>query len=147
MSIDADIKAAEPPTIVKMAASIQGVTGFLVGLTGLQLVGTRWVSDWYALLPYLICLLGAGSLFFAAMQYRARAWAGIGSVVWGALSTLAVLGFLGLLMVNGVMSCLAFVAVPLSFISLVLDVVALKGIRDTALARQRLSDEGLSLGL
>ncbi len=144
--INADIKAAEAPTPVKLAASVQGLSGVLAGLTGLQLVGARWAAEWVGAVPYALMGLGLASLAMAVSQYRARAWAGPGSVLLSGVVALTVIGWV-LYTLTSVMSCMAYMSVPLSMLSAVLSLVALRGVRETAAARQRLSDEGLSLGL
>jgi len=48
---------------------------------------------------------------------------------------------------TSVMSCMMYMAVPLSGLSTILSAIAVGAVRDTAAARQRLADGGMNLGL
>ncbi|MBX3274912.1 MAG: hypothetical protein KF729_31905 [Sandaracinaceae bacterium] len=143
---DADLRAAEPSAIVKLAAAVQGVTGLLVALTGLQVIDVTWRADWANWVPRLLIVLGVGAIGLAAMQYRARRWAAFASGANGIVVALAVLGWL-FYTLTSVLSCLMYFTVPLSALSALLSLLAIGPILKTAAARQRLADAGLSLGL
>jgi hypothetical protein len=144
--MDADIRAAEPATIVKAAAIAQSLASLLVGLSGLQLLGTTWVLGPVNYVKYLLIVLGIAGIFMAANQYKARKWAGVGSAVSGAVMAITVVGWV-LYTFTSVLSCLMWLSVPLCLLSAVLSVVAVSGVNDTAAARQRLADRGMNLGL
>jgi len=77
-AMDADLARVEPPALVKAAAVAQSLASLMVGLSGLQLVGSRWIAGWVDFVPYVLIALGVGGMFMAANQYKARAWAGLG---------------------------------------------------------------------
>lgn len=145
-AMDADIAAVEPPTLVKAASIAQSLASMMVGLSGLQLLGTRWVAGPANYVPYFLLALGVGGVFMAANQYKARAWAGIGSAVFGATMAITITAWV-FYTLTSVMSCLMYLAVPLSCLSAILSIVAIGGINRTAAARQRLTDRGMNLGL
>ncbi|MCB9594174.1 MAG: hypothetical protein H6719_15690 [Sandaracinaceae bacterium] len=145
-NMDADIQAAEPPILVKAAAVAQALTGLFVTLTGVQVLGVTWRAEWANYVPPALCVMGALAIFFAAMQYRARAWAGIASAINGGLLGLLMVGWLFYTFTT-VLSCMMYLAIPLSGLSAILNLVSIGAILRTAQARQRLSDRGLDLGL
>lgn len=146
-ALNADLKAAEPPGVVKIAAAVQALAGLFVGLCGLQVVtGVVWAHAWMGAIPYVLLLIGGGAIFMAANQYRARAWAGVGSAVYDAVLALVATGW-GMFSFTGMFSCMTVVAVPLALLSGLLSLLAMKGVKDTADARRRLADQGMGLGL
>ena len=145
-AMDADIRAAEPPALVKAAAIAQSLSSLMVGLSGLQLLGTTWVVGPVNYVKYFLIVLGITGIFMAANQYKARRWAGVGSAAFGAVMAITVVGWV-LYTLTSVMSCLMYLSVPLTLLSAVLSVVAISGVNDTAGARQRLADRGMNLGL
>lgn len=145
-TMDADIQAAEPPILVKLAAAVHALTGLFVGLTGLQLLGARFVATWANFVPPFLLAIGLAAIVFAAMQYRARGWAAIASGVLSVITAITMLGWL-FYTLTSVLSCIMWLAIPLSGLSAILNLVAIGPIRRTAQARQRLSDRGMNLGL
>lgn len=145
-TMDADIQAAEPPIVVKLAAAVHGMAGLFVGLVGLQLLGVTFRAGWANFVPPFLCVLGLTGIFLAAMQYRARGWAGIGSAILGVVAAVTMLGWL-FYTLTSVLSCIVYVAVPLSGLAAILNLIAVGPILKTAQARQRLSDRGMNLGL
>lgn len=145
-TMDADIQAAEPSILVKLAAAVQGVSGLFVALSGLQLLDVTWRASWANYVPPFLCVIGVTAIFFAAMQYRARGWAAFASAALGVITALTMLGWL-FYTLTSVMSCIMYFAIPLSGLSAILAFVAIGPIRRTAEARQRLSDRGMNLGL
>lgn len=143
---DADLKAAEPSMIVKMACVAQGLTGLVVALSGVQLFGVR--SFEYAfvrMVPYFFLVSGVVQIAVAAQVFRARPWAAYFGAAHGAVVALGMVGWL-LFTLGDLMSCMQYVGTPLSVLSAILAVVAIGGVRHTAAARQRLADQGTPLG-
>ncbi len=145
-SVDTDIQLVEPPILVKLASIAQAMTGVFVGLTGLQLVGTHWRAAWANYASYGLLFLGAATIGMAAMQYRARGWSAIGSMVLGVVTALSMLGWFFYVLTD-VLSCVMWLAVPLSCFSVILSAVSVGPILSTAAARRRLADRGMDLGL
>jgi hypothetical protein len=48
---------------------------------------------------------------------------------------------------SGLFSCMVLIATPVAVLTAVLAIVGIGGVKRTADARQRLSDQGMSLGL
>lgn len=141
---DADIAAAESSALVKMAAAIQAVTGLFVLLNGLQLVGALR-SD-LAVVPYVHLGLGAAQIVFGAMLYRARRWASLGGIGLNALTALVMVGWF-FYSFTTIISCMMYVAVPLTVLALILGAISVPSVKRTADARERLADQGMNLGL
>ena len=141
-----DIRDADPSALVKMAAAVQALAGLFVGLTGLQLVGTRWVAGWPDYAPYVLLALGASHVFLGATVFRARNWAAVTSAGLGVVTALVMIGWLFYVFTT-IMSCILYVAVPFAVLNAILSFVALSGVRTTAEARRRLAEQGMNLGL
>ena len=103
-------------------------------------------ESWAGYVPYGLLVLGVVSIYTATQQYRARSWAGVGSVVLGAIVAMVMIGWTFYLL-QSVISCIMYLTVPLSCLTTLLSAVAVGGVRATARARQRLSDRGMDLGL
>lgn len=144
--MDADIASAEPPILVKLAAAVQALAGLFVALSGFQVLDVTWRAEWANFVPPFLVVMGLSSIGLGAMQYRARTWAAFASAIVAGLVALAMLGWL-FYTFTSVVSCIQYLAVPLSGLSAILALVAIGPIRRTAEARQRLSDRGLNLGL
>ena len=147
-NFDADIQGADPPPLVKFAASLQGVTGLLVALLGLQMwsASIHGRAAWVEYVPFWLMLLGVAGLAMASAQFRARRWAAIGSAALASLTALSMVAWF-LYVGFSVISCFMLVGVPLSCLSALLSLAAIGGVLSTAAARQRLADRGVDLGL
>ncbi|GAB5545308.1 MAG: hypothetical protein SangKO_050680 [Sandaracinaceae bacterium] len=143
---DADLKAAEPSMIVKMACIAQGLTGLVVALSGVQLFGVR--SHEYAfvkMVPWFLLVSGVVQIAVAAQVFRARPWAAYFGAGHGAIVALSMVGWF-FFSFPDILSCMQLIGTPLSVLSAILAAVAIGGVRHTAAARQRLADQGTPLG-
>ncbi len=144
---DADVKAAQPSVLVKLAAAVQAMTGLFVGLTGLQITGLRFYEyPFLSALPYVLMLSGAALLGVASFVYRARTWAAIAACVLAPSLTLILGGWM-LYSFGAVFSCLLLMAVPGAALSSLLAFVSLGSVRTAAAARRRLAEQGMNLGM
>jgi hypothetical protein len=149
MSIDiseADVKAAEPNVLVKLAAAAQALTGLFVGLCGLQMVGLRFGEPMLRALPYVLMVGGVLQIVLASRVYRARVWAAFSAATLGGLLALVLVSWF-FYSFGALFSCMVMLAVPLSLLSAVFSAVALGPVRKAAAARERLDSQGISLGL
>ena len=64
-------------------------------------------------MPYFLILIGAAGIFTAANQYKARQWAGLGSAIVGVVMAITIIAWV-LYTLMSVMSCMMYLAVPLS---------------------------------
>lgn len=144
--VDEDIQAADSPLIVKAAAAVQGFSGLFVMLNGLQLLGATFRTEILDFGPWAQVVFGLAQLGMAAMQFRARVYAGVGSIVLGAVVALMMVIWFFFL-ATSIVSCVMYAAVPLSLLNLLLSVAAIMPLLRTARARQRLADQGMGLGL
>ncbi|MEC7524697.1 MAG: hypothetical protein VYE22_32760 [Myxococcota bacterium] len=142
---DADLKAAEPSMIVKMACVAQGLTGLVVALSGVQLLGLRSVHSVVEMVPWFLIASGVAQIAVAAQVFRARPWAAYVGAGHGGVVALAMVGWLFYAFPN-ILSCMQMIGTPLSVLSAILAVVAVPGVLHTAAARQRLADQGTPLG-
>lgn len=142
-----DLRDAEPVALVKLAAAAQALSGLFVALCGLQLVGGRWTIPMLGLVPYLMMTCGVLQIVVGAQYYRARTWAAYTGAGLGVFVGLVMGAWAPFSFVSGVFSCMVLIAAPVAILSAVLAIAGIGGVRTTAGARQRLSDQGMSLGL
>ena len=142
-----DLRLAEPSSVVKAASAVNAIAGLFIGLTGLQMLGARFGAEWLKAVPWLLLVLGVGQLALGAMIFRARLWAGLGACVVAPLNTLLIVGWVGFMASQGAFTCIGVVAAPACVLASIGAFAALAGVRATSAARQRLADQGLSLGL
>jgi len=145
-AMDSDISEAEPALLVKAASVVQGLCGLFVALNGVQLVGVSFRIELLDFAPYVQIACGVAQIGLAAMQYRARPWAGYASAVFGVTVAVMMVAWLAHLL-SSVLSCIMYLAVPLSALNMILAGVAIPPLLRAARARQRLADRGMDLGL
>ncbi|MEM1418109.1 MAG: hypothetical protein AAGH15_24650 [Myxococcota bacterium] len=143
---DIDLEAMEPSTMVKASAALHAFAGLFVALTGLQLVGTRFVEPMVNAAPMVLLLLGITLVVLGAQVYRAKGWTAVGGVVLGGVGALTAFLWLGFSFVGGIFSLMALLAVPVAGLAFLAALLARKDIVRVATYRQRLSDQGLDLG-
>jgi hypothetical protein len=145
--VNALLDAAHVPISVSAAAGALAGAGLIVALVGVQNVTlVRWVGIW-ALVPWSLVALGAGSVGVAAKLMRARGWTlplGLGLAI---TLTLASIGFLVLAFVSGAFSPLTILAAGGGIAAIVLTTLALGPFRQVAAARRRLREAGYDLDL
>lgn len=145
---DDDLKLADTPSIAKAAAAVTGMSGLLVGLTGLQLkaAGLRSRLEWVELVPYALIALGVLQVVFAAMIFRSRGWAVLTGAGVNALTALLACGWL-VYSLSFSVSLLALGGAPVSALAVLMVLVSIPAVRRTSAARRRLTEQGLGLGL
>jgi hypothetical protein len=146
MSNDEDlVMAAAPTTEVKAAAAFTALTGLFVALTGVQVVSVHWRDEWMNAMPYVFLSGGPLLLLLAHRTYRGGAKANVGAF---ALTTFFALGTCGwfLFTWGSVLSIMNMAAIAFSILGSLFCALAMRHTRRMAEARERLADEGMSLG-
>lgn len=144
---DADVRAAEPSALVKIAAAAQAMAGGFIALCGLQLVGIRSYNyPIVGALPYVLMIGGVGLLALSTRVYRARMWAAVSACGLAPLLALVLVAW-AIFSYGQILSCMLFCTLPLSFLASVIGLAALGSVRAAANARRRLAEQGMNLGL
>lgn len=144
---DADMAAAAPSTIVRMASGLVMVAGLAVALVGVQnLVGFRITGGYFAMLVGLV-VLGVVAIGVGWVHGKARAWAALASLVIAVLMLLAAGTWLVVSFMGGGLSVMALGAVGLSGVAVVIVPFSLGPSRRATEAQTRLRDAGMDLGL
>jgi hypothetical protein len=144
--MDEDLAAVAPDTLVKLACVLQALLGLVTIFCGAQLLGLVFAHRLIAALPYAIMACGVCLLVLALQFYRLRVWAPYASIGVGGVTALLLVFWL-FYSFGGFFSCLLVFALPLSALSLLLDVLAMRSVWRAAEARARLKDEGTPLGI
>ncbi len=141
------LRAIQPSAVVIAAAALTALSGLLIGMTGLQLMGLIFRNPVLAAVPYAMVVAGVGGIGAATQLYRMRAAS--------APITLALMGLLSLGMTvwlffsfaNGLFSLFALVTPVLAFLAALFSLLSLGHCRRAAAARRELSDSGIELGM
>jgi hypothetical protein len=144
---DADLNAVDPSMLVKIAAAVLGISGLLVVLVGLQLIGLRfYFYPWLGYVKFGFMAAGAAIVALALPVFRARTWAPPVAGALAALTSMTLFGWLVYLFTD-VFSCLTLVSVPITGIASLLTLASIPAVSKTAAARRRLAQHGMNLGL
>lgn len=144
---DDDLATAAAPTLeVKGAAGSCALSGLLLVLTGVQILGVQWRDEWMNLGRFVFLALGAALFVLGLRVYRGDDRAALAAVVVAGLSVVAGAGWF-FITFGAVLSLMNVLATALSGLATLLCLVAIPHTRRMSAARRRLADEGLSLGL
>lgn len=142
-----DLSLAGTPTgRVKAASGFTIVGGLFLCLTGVQLIGVVFRDAWMNGATHLFVGLGALLIGLGIRTFRGRVPEAVAALVLASLGCLAAaLWFL--VTFGAVLSLMNVISVPLLGLGALLQFFALADVRRMSAARQRLADDGLSLGL
>lgn len=143
---ETDLKLAQPSMTVKLSTLAQGLTGVLVALCGLQVVHLEFRIAAIDLVPVFMMSAGMLHLVLAVQVYRARPWAALASAVLGPTLAVLMLSWTVFSLSAAIFSCLLPMATALAVVSALLTLLAVGPVKKTAAARQRMAEQGMSLG-
>ena len=144
---DADLAAAAPNTLVRVASGLVMAAGLATALVGVQnLVGFEMFGLYFAMLVGLL-VLGAAAIAIGWIHGKARAWAALASLAMAILLTLGSMAWLIVSLLGGGISMMAFFAVALSGIATMVVPFSVGPCRRATAARAKLRAAGLDLGL
>ncbi|MBW2460235.1 MAG: hypothetical protein JRH11_01230 [Deltaproteobacteria bacterium] len=143
---EVDISLATGTWKVKAAASVLGVAGVFFAFTGIQLFLVRFRSEWLELVPWVHVAFAVALVFLAAMTYRARTWAAIGSTLIGGLAFLGAVVWQAYAMFHGIFSLLGLASVPAALAATGLAVLAIGDASRATAVRKKLHEAGMNLG-
>lgn len=142
-----DLEIAGSATAKVKAAVVCTIMGALfLLLTGVQLIGTVFRADWMNIPKYVF--LGSGVLLIglSVRTFRGRLTDAIGASALSPLACLAAaLWFI--VTFGSILSLMNVFAVVMLGVATLLQFLAFSDVRRMSAARQRLADDGLSLGL
>ena len=138
--------AGTPSGNVKAAVVCTIMGGLFLLLTGVQLLGMVFRADWMNIPKYAFLGVGALLVGLSVRMFRGRVMAAVGASVLTPVACLAAaLWFI--VTFGSVMSLMNVLAVVMLGVATLLQWLALSDVRRMSAARQRLADDGLSLGL
>jgi hypothetical protein len=144
---DADLAAVAPSTIVRVASGLVMVAGLAAALVGVQnLVGYRMSGLYFGMLVGLV-VAGVAAIVIGWIHGKARTWAAVASLVLSAILLVGSLAWVLVSFMGGGLSVMAFLAVGLAGLSVVVVPFSLAPCRRATAAREKLRDAGLDLGL
>ncbi len=145
--MDDDLMTAGTPTgLVKAASIVLALAGVFVALTGAQVLGTRFYVEWANAVPPALLALGLCLIPAALSTFRGSMLAAILAVTFGGLAFLLCSGWF-IYTFGTVFSLMNVLAVPMAGLGALLGLLAFPHVRKMAQAKQRLADQGMSLGL
>ena len=144
---DADLAAAAPSTIVRVASGLVMVAGLAAVLVGVQnLIGFR-ISGLYLAMLVALVALGLAAIGVGWVHGKARAWAAVASMVLALLLLAGSAAWVIVSFLGGGLSMMAFFAVGLSGLAVLAVPFSIGPCRRATAAQQKLHDAGLDLGL
>lgn len=143
---DADLRAAQPTPMVKLAAATQATSGLFAALCGIQITDIVFVRyPVLAALPYVLIVGGLLAIALATRVYRVRPIGAYAAAAWSAVLALILVGWF-LYSFDLAFSCMLTITAPIALLTSVLAFVALGPVRTAARARERLAAQGMHLG-
>jgi hypothetical protein len=142
-----DIAEAAPPALARVAGGSVGLSGLVVGLTGVQTMAMVTIRGGLAVAPYVLFALGATHLVLATFVFRARLWAALGAVAGCFVQSVASGAWLYVSVTHQLFSLYALAG---PFVSLGAAGVALLAVgpcQRASAARERLKAAGMDLGI
>jgi hypothetical protein len=141
-----DLEALVIPSSVKVAGAMLIGAGVTVGIVGLQVLGFR-TSGFVSLVGPLALVLSGGCVFAGWGVVRARARSALFALVLAVVTGLFAAAWVVLALMNGVLSPISLLVLPLAATAAILIFFATKNIRKIDAARERLRAQGLDAGL
>ncbi len=147
MASDDDLALAAAPNLeVKGAAGSCALSGLLLVLTGVQILGVRWIDEWMNYGRFVFIALGVVLFVLALRIYRGDHRANL--VALGVAGLAAAVGAGWFFVTFGsVLSLMNVAAVGMTGLATLLCLFSLGRTKKMDAARRRLADEGMSLGL
>jgi hypothetical protein len=148
---DRDLALAQPSNFVKIATAFSLVGALLGGTGALQLSfalsRTYEPPAWAAVSIYGNIFLAPFIAFAAMKLFRLAPWAPITLVVVNALATVLGCGELAFVLLARAFFCVSLLGPCALWLGTLASVLAIRSARASIAARQRLSDEGIELGV
>jgi hypothetical protein len=142
-----DIAAATPPLLARVAGGADALAGLLVALTGVQTLTLVNLRAPYTLAPWVLVALGLPTVVLGTFVFRARAIAAIAAIGAGVVLVLASSAWLILSFTHGLFSLFAMASPFVAAAAMVLTILALGPCQRASSARERLSAQGMNLGI
>src|SRR5688572_32300132 len=120
--------------------------GVCIGIVGLQALGLR-TTGFFSLVGPIALVLSGGCVFTGWGVVRGRARSAMFGLAVGGVTALFDLVWVVMAFLNGLVSPISLLVLPLSITATVLIAVALKEVKRIDLARERLRAQGLDAGL
>jgi hypothetical protein len=141
-----DLDALVIPSSVKLAGGMLIGAGVCVGIVGLQALGLR-TTGFFSLVGPLAVVLSGGCVFSGWGVVRGRARSATFGLAVGGATALFDLVWVVLAFLNGLISPISMLVLPLAIAATVLIAVAFKEVKRIEGARERLRAQGLDAGL
>ena len=146
-SSETDIKAAQPPAVVRAGGGAVLGAGALVLLVSLQTFTGFTLNTAATAILLVVTLLGLASAVAGLRLMRARAGSAVVGLVASGLLFLASTGWLLFSVSGRLFSLFALLAPVVAFLAIVLSAASLGPCRRVSQARERLAAQGLRLGM
>ena len=141
-----DLDALVIPSSVKLAGGMLIGAGVCIGIVGLQALGLR-TTGFFSLVGPIALVLSGGCVFTGWGVVRGRARSAMFGLAVGGVTALFDLVWVVMAFLNGLISPISMLVLPLSITATVLIAVAMKELKRIDGARERLRAQGLDAGL
>ena len=141
-----DLEALVIPSSVKLAGGMLMGAGACMGIVGLQALALR-TTGLFSLVGPIALMLSGGCVFAGWGVVRGRARSALFGLGLGGVTALFALAWVVVAFLNGVITPISMLAIPLAITATTLIAVGLKAVRRVDEARERLRTQGLDAGL
>lgn len=145
-SSETDMKAAQPPAVVRSGGGVVLGAGALVLLIGLQTFSGFELNTRATVILVVLSLLGLGNAVAGLRLMRARAGSAVVALLASGVLFLASGGWLVFSVAGRLFSLFALLAPGVAFLGVLLSAASLGPCRRVTEARARLAAQGLDLG-
>jgi hypothetical protein len=144
---DDDFEAARTPSLLRISGGIGLLAGAIMMLTGIQTLSGFRLTGVYYLGPFALLLFGGALAFAGTTLMRARSSGAIMQVTLSGMALLISGAWLILSFGGGLVSLFGLVSPGLAGAALGLSIASLGPCDRVNIARRRLSERGLELGV
>jgi hypothetical protein len=146
-SDDADLEDVKLRPAARLASGAHGASGAVCAMAALQFIGLGRFEVWEIALQIALAALGVVQVVLGVMVLRNHYGGAVAGAIVGPIVAALAGAYLVVSMSWGVATCLAFVAPPIAGTAALLGFFAIAPTRRAMLAKRRLAEAGVELGL
>lgn len=141
------IEAAAVPLVAKIGGGVVAAGGLVAALTGLQTVLAVTIYGPLEYAPYALMTVGAAMIVTGVLVFRARFGGAVAATVASAIGFVSTIAWGAISFTHHLYSLYAFVAPFFSLVAIVVAAISIGPCKKATEARERLTAQGLDLGL
>lgn len=141
------IEAAAVPLVAKIGGGVVASAGLVAALTGIQTILAVTIYGPLQYAPYALMAIGAAMIVCGVLVFRARFGGAVAATVASAIGFIATIVWGAISFTHHLYSLYAFVAPFFALVAVVVAAICIGPCKKATDARNRLTAQGLDLGL